>query len=324
MNARPATAAASSLVIVPIGDAVPIVAPPVGADSATVKLSSISTAVSPPMSTMIEALAWPSAKVTVPVSGWPTARSSVVGEPGVIVYDAETAPLVPPESRHRKAERGGAAVTLCDARRGDRQRSRNRRRTKRLALVDPAEAARRRRLPSEVLIGRAGAGQAQGESVSGRRVALDHADVGTGHAGRGCSGRTGQHALVRQELHDLVRAVDDREAVGRAVLEAGRVEYQALEAVAQIGDGRHREVEGAVDGSRGGVRGRRPAIIENQPPAGQVRADGRDDLHPLRGVLSQIVIMELVDEHGRRHGKLPVSAALRFVNERSRAATGWR
>ena len=46
-NARPATAALSSLVIVPVAAAVPIVAPPVAPESVTVNDSSASTAVSP-------------------------------------------------------------------------------------------------------------------------------------------------------------------------------------------------------------------------------------------------------------------------------------
>ena len=74
--AGPAGGAASSLAIVPVATASPSVAPPCGADSSTVKVSSASNAVSPATGRRMVALAWPAANETMPFPTKPGAKSA--------------------------------------------------------------------------------------------------------------------------------------------------------------------------------------------------------------------------------------------------------
>ena len=96
MNTAPAGGVGSSFRIVPVPDASPSVAPPSGAPRVTVKVSFGSNSISPLIWIVIVALVCPSAKLTVPVSPWPAARSSAPALPvRWMVQVAETAPSDP-------------------------------------------------------------------------------------------------------------------------------------------------------------------------------------------------------------------------------------
>jgi hypothetical protein len=85
----------SSLVIVPVAVPSAIIAPPVGAESETVKVSFGSNARSPATWRVIVALSCPGAKLTVPVKA-ELAKSSAPAVPKATVHVAETAPVLPP------------------------------------------------------------------------------------------------------------------------------------------------------------------------------------------------------------------------------------
>ena len=75
---RVGVAAPSSLRMVPVAAAVPMVVPALGFDSVTVKFSPGSTVLSPATLTVIVLLVSPAAKLTVPVGNTPPVKSAAV------------------------------------------------------------------------------------------------------------------------------------------------------------------------------------------------------------------------------------------------------
>ncbi len=107
-------------------------------------------------------------------------------------------------------------------------------RKERLAGVGRAKGVGNRRCrPSEIGIAAATADQLQREAVW--YTLFCYADVRAGQTiGRAANGN--QRAFIRQELDDAAQIVDQRNSVGRAVLDAKEGKWQGAKAVALVAD----------------------------------------------------------------------------------------
>src|SRR5690606_33618064 len=115
---------------------------------------------------------------------------------------------------------------------------------RRLPGVAGAKRAGRRGLPGEVVIAAPVAGQLQ-RGTAGRAAGLGLRDRRARLAGRRTVAGT-ERAFVGNELHDRAGAVDQGDAVGSAILDAGNARPCGAESVALVGDAARQRYRGVA------------------------------------------------------------------------------
>ena len=129
-----------------------------------------------------------------------------------------------------------------------------------------------------------------------------------------------EHALVAEELLDRTARIDERQPVGRPVLETRDRDGGRSVTASLVGD--H-----ATEGGRA-VRRAAVAVVQDERPAGEVGAGWRGDLHGFARVGAVVVVVQLVDEHRarrigdcrrarRRHRRQPSRSSPRTQRTRS-------
>ena len=199
-----------------------------------------------------------------------------------------------------------AAIAFDDAGVRDRQRARLRfgiAAAEALAGIGVAGGRIGDQRPAEIVDAVAGADEADRGAVFG--AAFQHAHIDAGHArGRAVGGD--EAAFPAEELNDIAGRVDERDAIGFgaggvAVLNAVRRigDADRAETVLLIGDDAAQRL-GAVGAAIAGA-----AIVEDDRPAGDIRAGQARDLDEFAAIGAGIVIMDFIDEDVGCHRNSP-------------------
>ena len=171
----------------------------------------------------------------------------------------------------------------------------------RLAAVECTGRSRYRSDPGKIAVLLARAGQLNG-SADRISAVFQHPDI-LGNQTSGRAVRRGKHAFIRQKLHHGVGQFDQRNAVGRAVLDT----------IHRIGKGHRAEAVSFVV-NRAGQVGRAVlypaiAVIQHQRVLGEVYPGGAGDFDELVDVGTHIIVVDFIDKnHGRN---LPGIAVVR-------------
>ena len=130
---------------------------------------------------------------------------------------------------------------------------------------------------------------------------LRHTDVDTRHAVRRSANRV-ERALVTQELDDRAGVVDEREPVRIAILNWGNRKRKGTQIRGFIIDGAG-QILGVINGAV-------VAVVEHELPARQVGAGDARHLDKLTGVVTVVVVVNLVDPHTARRGESQVGVGV--------------
>ena len=95
-------------------------------------------------------------------------------------------------------------------------------------------------------------------------------------------------AFVGKELDQRAGRVDQGNAVGRAVLDAGGIYYRSAETAALVGDGARQRQRG--------IARTVAAVVEHERPTTKTGAGRRKHFHAFAGIGAVVVVVDLVDE----------------------------